>query len=287
LTGEGVLLGTPDYLAPEQARDPRSIDIRADIYSLGCTLYHLLSGQTPFPDKNILTQMMRHASEKPKALQEFNPAIPEGLAQIVNWMMAKKPEERYPTPARAAQALDAYLMVVSEPATLLEDTPQMQNFLSWLEKSEPPAEPISAAKPGSNPGASSATPISIPKMPAASKPGSAAPAMGKLAAPARKRKRRTGVKLGETPVAAPATVPPPEAPPREAPPREAPPAQPITADQIDVELVALPEQTPPKPTRSGLRDVLMIGIGVLLTLMLSGCCWGVSLVIAMLTPVSE
>src|SRR5262249_54649625 len=49
LTGEGVLLGTPDYLAPEQARDPRTIDIRADIYSLGCVLYHALAGQSPFP----------------------------------------------------------------------------------------------------------------------------------------------------------------------------------------------------------------------------------------------
>src|SRR5262249_1156162 len=53
-TGEGVLLGTPDYLAPEQARDPRAVDIRADIYSLGCVLYHCLTGQPPFPDTNVL-----------------------------------------------------------------------------------------------------------------------------------------------------------------------------------------------------------------------------------------
>src|SRR5207249_8136217 len=77
LTGEGVLLGTPDYLAPEQARDPRTIDIRADIYSLGCTLYHLLTGQPPFPDKNILNQMIRHATEAPKPLTDFNASIPE------------------------------------------------------------------------------------------------------------------------------------------------------------------------------------------------------------------
>src|SRR5207249_6125333 len=89
LTGEGVLLGTPDYLAPEQARDPRTIDIRADIYSLGCVLYHCLTGQPPFPDTNILSQMVRHATETPKPLRELNPAIPDGLQQIINALLAK------------------------------------------------------------------------------------------------------------------------------------------------------------------------------------------------------
>ncbi len=89
LTGQGVLLGTPDYMAPEQARDARGIDIRADIYSLGCVLYHLLAGQPPFPDTNILTQMIRHASETPRPVKEFNPAVPDGLQQILDWMLAK------------------------------------------------------------------------------------------------------------------------------------------------------------------------------------------------------
>src|SRR5205823_493297 len=83
LTGEGVLLGTPDYLAPEQARDARSVDIRADVYSLGCVLYHALSGQPPFPDTNVLNQMIRHAKEEPAPLRKFNDQIPDGLQQIV------------------------------------------------------------------------------------------------------------------------------------------------------------------------------------------------------------
>src|SRR5439155_18961355 len=73
LTGEGVLLGTPDYLSPEQARDARSVDIRTDIYSLGCVLYHTLSGQPPFPDTNVLNQMIRHAKEEAAPLRQFNP----------------------------------------------------------------------------------------------------------------------------------------------------------------------------------------------------------------------
>ena len=101
LTGEGVLLGTPDYMAPEQARDPRTIDIRADIYSLGCVLYHLLAGQPPFPDTNIISQMIRHATRAGRSRwREFNPAVPDGLQQIVNWMMAKEPGGALPDAGR-------------------------------------------------------------------------------------------------------------------------------------------------------------------------------------------
>jgi serine/threonine protein kinase len=133
LTAEGVLLGTPDYLAPEQARDPRTADIRADIYSLGCVLYHALAGQSPFPDTNIITQMVRHATEEPRPLRELNPAVPDGLQQIVNWMMAKDPAQRYPTPERAAQALHVFLMAGDAPARPLEAEPEMRKYLTWLE----------------------------------------------------------------------------------------------------------------------------------------------------------
>ncbi len=109
LTGEGVLLGTPDYLAPEQARSAREADIRSDIYSVGCVLFHLLTGQQPFPDTNILSQIVRHATEPPKPLSDFINPVPDGLQQVVNWMMAKDPNQRYPTPARAAQALQIFL----------------------------------------------------------------------------------------------------------------------------------------------------------------------------------
>jgi serine/threonine protein kinase len=133
LTAEAVLLGTPDYLAPEQARDPRSADIRADIYSLGCVLYHALTGQPPFPDTNLLSQMVRHATETPRLLKELNQAVPDGLQQIVNWMLAKDPAERYPTPERAAQALQVFLTAGNEPPRPIEEGPQLRKYLTWLE----------------------------------------------------------------------------------------------------------------------------------------------------------
>jgi len=136
LTGEGVLLGTPDYMAPEQARDPRSTDIRADIYSLGCVLYHLLAGQPPFPDSNIISQMIRHASEPPRPLSQFNPAIPDGLQQIVNWMMAKTPEGRYPTPARAASALEVFLAAGAAQPSSPDLDPEMASYLRELDQEE-------------------------------------------------------------------------------------------------------------------------------------------------------
>jgi len=132
LTTEGTLLGTPDYMAPEQARDAHNADIRADIYSLGCVLYHLIAGQSPFPDSNIISQMIRHASEAARPLKDFNPAVPDGLQQIVSWMMAKDPAKRYPTPERAAQALQVFLAAEAAPIANPEAEAKMQSFLTWL-----------------------------------------------------------------------------------------------------------------------------------------------------------
>jgi serine/threonine protein kinase len=142
LTTEGVLLGTPDYMAPEQARDPRAADIRSDIYSLGCVLYHMLAGQPPFPDTNIISQMIRHASDPAPPLRDSNPAVPDGLQQIVDWMMAKDPSARYPTPERAAQALQVFLTAGAEPEEVPGPDDSLSSYLAWLEgegKNERPA----------------------------------------------------------------------------------------------------------------------------------------------------
>jgi serine/threonine protein kinase len=172
LTSEGVLLGTPDYMAPEQARDARAADIRADIYSLGCVLYHLLAGQLPFPDTNVISQMIRHATEQARPLKDFNSAVPDGLQQIINWMLAKDPAQRYPTPERAAQAMQVFLAAGTEPLAVPELDPKMRPFLQMLESQEK-KENAAAGPPALPPGADG-------KAPAGKPPTSAAmPATGK------------------------------------------------------------------------------------------------------------
>jgi serine/threonine protein kinase len=164
LTTEGTLLGTPDYMAPEQARDAHGADIRADVYSLGCVLYHLIAGQTPFPDSNIISQMIRHASEEPKPLRAFNPAVPDGLQQIVGWMMAKDAAKRYPTPERAAQALQMFLAAEAAPAANPEAEAKMRSYLTWLEVGDEtaPAKAAPTAVPAARPVAAVAVPAAAP-----------------------------------------------------------------------------------------------------------------------------
>jgi serine/threonine protein kinase len=149
ITNEGSLLGTPDYMAPEQARNAQTADIRADIYSLGCALYQSIAGQVPFAETNLVRLLMRHATEAPKPLRELNPAVPEGLQQIVDWMMAKDPAQRYPTPERAAQALQVLLVAGVEAAA--QPTGRMRAYLDWLDKQPGAAVPVGAPAPAEVP----------------------------------------------------------------------------------------------------------------------------------------
>jgi serine/threonine protein kinase len=103
-----VVMGTPDYLAPERARDPIHADIRSDIYSLGCTLYHLLAGRPPFPGGTAEDKLRRHRAEEPEPIERLRPDLPDGLPAVVRKMMAREPEARYQTPAEAARALKPF-----------------------------------------------------------------------------------------------------------------------------------------------------------------------------------
>jgi serine/threonine protein kinase/WD40 repeat protein len=105
ITQEGAVMGTPDFLSPEQAMNAHKVDIRADIYSLGCSLYFLLTGQPPFPGGALSEKLLKHHLEEPKPVRELRAETPEGLANVLAKMMAKKPEDRYQTPGEAAAAL--------------------------------------------------------------------------------------------------------------------------------------------------------------------------------------
>jgi uncharacterized protein (TIGR03067 family) len=105
LTQLGTVMGTPDYIAPEQAADAHAADIRADVYSLGCTLYDLLAGRPPFPEGTAVQKVMAHAQRQPRPLGELRKDVPPALARVVERMMAKDPARRYQTPAEAARAL--------------------------------------------------------------------------------------------------------------------------------------------------------------------------------------
>ncbi len=105
LTHEGQMLGTPDYIAPEQTLDAQSADIRADIYSLGCTLYYLLKGGPPFHASSLFEILQAHQSKEPEPLDRVRADVPVELTRVLARMMAKRPEDRFLNPAEAAQAL--------------------------------------------------------------------------------------------------------------------------------------------------------------------------------------
>jgi len=108
LTGANVILGTPDYIAPEQAEDARAAGIRSDIYSLGCTLYHLLVGKVPFPDESLLRKLDAHRLREAEPLHKLRPDVPMPLVAVVKRMMAKNPEHRYRTPDELVAAITPF-----------------------------------------------------------------------------------------------------------------------------------------------------------------------------------
>ena len=113
LTREGQMLGTPDFIAPEQIRDAQSADIRADIYSLGCTFYYLLTGGPPFRGEHLWDLYQAHFSMDAGPLNLVRPEVPVELAALVAKMMAKDPRRRFQTPGEVAQALTPFF----KPAT--------------------------------------------------------------------------------------------------------------------------------------------------------------------------
>ena len=104
-TAAGVTLGTFDYISPEQARDPRAADMRSDIYSLGCTLFFMLTGRAPFSDVPVLQKLLQHQTEAPPDVRELRPEVSDTLATLLERMLAKRPDDRFADPTELAAAL--------------------------------------------------------------------------------------------------------------------------------------------------------------------------------------
>jgi eukaryotic-like serine/threonine-protein kinase len=121
LTAVGAVMGTPDFLAPEQAVDSRNVDGRADLYSLGCTLYYLLTGEVPFPGGSSLAKVYSHSAEEAVGIEQLRSEIPAALGKVVCKLMAKEPGERFQTAAEVVAALAPFLR--QEPAEASFETP--------------------------------------------------------------------------------------------------------------------------------------------------------------------
>jgi serine/threonine protein kinase len=232
LTVEGSVLGTPDYLAPEQAKDARSADIRADLYSLGCVLFHCLAGHPPFPESNIMAQMLKHATEKPPTLASQGVDIPPGLQAVIDRMLAKFPDARHATPAAAAAAIKPFLGTSGIDPVPVALVPAFKEWLeteSHLELAQPmppasaaPAKPTAAvpAATAVKPGTAPAPAVTTTPHPV--KPGTAqAPAVVKNSRPVPAANRPVPVAQARPPVQRPAPVPAP-------------------VEEVDVELVMEP-----------------------------------------------
>jgi eukaryotic-like serine/threonine-protein kinase len=124
LTKEGLVVGTPDFVAPEQARNSSSADIRSDIYSLGCTFYYLLAGEVPYLGGTATEKMLRHTREPLPDLKRTD--LPAGIGPILSKMTAKKPEARYATPGEVAEALEPFVPKKAPPT--MPQTPLVEVF---------------------------------------------------------------------------------------------------------------------------------------------------------------
>jgi serine/threonine-protein kinase len=133
LTQEGSVVGTPDFVSPEQSLNSRCVDIRGDLYSLGCTFYYLLAGQVPFPGGSLAEKLLKHQLQAPAPLEQFRPDVPMPVAAIVARLMAKQPEQRFQTPAELVHVLETLHMPVAAIPVLPESPPPSDQALLSLE----------------------------------------------------------------------------------------------------------------------------------------------------------
>jgi serine/threonine protein kinase len=140
--GQGYVVGTMDYIAPEQTEDAAGVDPRSDIYALGSTLYFALTGRPPFPGGTVLEKLQRHRTQEPLPIEQLNPSVPSAFGLLVRRMMAKNPTERFASAHAVQEELRAW--VNGAPVRPLDrpgDT-QYDQAVQAIEAAEPSIELI-------------------------------------------------------------------------------------------------------------------------------------------------
>jgi serine/threonine-protein kinase len=157
LTRAGTVVGTPDYMAPEQAKNSSTVDHRADLYSLGGTVYFLLTGRAPFPDGSPIEKVLKHQLDPPPPLQAARPDVPDELARVVARLMAKKPADRFDTAGELAEALRPLTVLTPDSEVVrvapARRPPPAPTSGADLLSSEtlPPSQPAFAPEPPADP----------------------------------------------------------------------------------------------------------------------------------------
>lgn len=155
LSRDENVLGTADYLAPEQARDSHRVDLRADIYSLGCSLYYLLTGRPPFAEGTLPQRLMAHQRQEPPSIYDRRPDAPPELVEICLRMMAKKPTKRYQSAEEVARALDEWLAANRRPGDSLPGGSSGSMAVVSAVRSQSASGMLSGNSSGSSPRSSS------------------------------------------------------------------------------------------------------------------------------------
>jgi len=163
------VLGTADYLAPEQALDSHEVDIRADIYSLGATFYFLLAGTTPFGEGTVAQKLVWQQTRQPKPLTIYRKDVPPALTAVIEKMMAKDAGQRYQTPAAVVEALTPFTQTAIGAPTESE-MPHLSPAAGGVAASAPEPTVVSSRTPGR--GSVKAAPGSTPSAAPSSRPRS-------------------------------------------------------------------------------------------------------------------
>ena len=219
-----IVLGTADYVAPEQVANSHAVDVRADIYALGASFYFLLAGHPPFPTGTVSQKLLWHRTKDPTPIRQLRPEVPEGLAAIIAKMMQKDPNNRYSTPAEVAAELDRWVPA-QIPVPAAEEMPTLSPAVRELfeadsskpsgtntpmvELMKPPPKPAPFAAPSQQPNfAEPPSHSSKSGTPAFGPRGSGAAVMSRSAPPQPSPLAR--VEPNETPVPHPTRQPNPE-----------------------------------------------------------------------------